>query len=312
MEMISLASVESSLAQVASPPAPQPETSRLQVMVDTAVATTLERFAGQKLQSNELAVTLVDLRDFRRPAQASFRGDVQIYPASVIKLFYLVAAHRWLENGKLQDTPELRRALHDMIVDSSNEATHYVVDLLTDTTSGPELSDAQIDEWFEKRNAVNRYFHSLGYTHINANRKPWCEGPYGREMQSVKKHKPNRNLLTTDATARLLVEIATGQAVTPARSAAMLTLLERDPSKKAPPGCEPDQALDFTTAGLPPGAKVRSKAGWTSEVRHDAAYVELPGGARFVLVTFTTGHSDEREIIASVVRKIVAQIGSAR
>ncbi len=269
------------------------------------MATTLERFADRKLQSNQLAVTLLDLREAPHPVRASYRGNVPVYPASVIKLFYLVAAHRWLEDGKLQDTPELRRALRDMIVDSSNEATHYVVDLLTGTTSGPELPEKELDAWFEKRNAVNRYFHALGYTNINANKKPWCEGPYGRETQSIKRHKPNRNSLTTDATARLLLEIVTGQAVTANRSAEMLKLMERDPLKPVPAGCEPNQGKDFSAAGLPPGAKLWSKAGWTSEVRHDAAYVELPNGRRFILVTFTVGHSDDRDILAAVVRKIV-------
>src|ERR687886_358498 len=77
------------------------------------------------------AVTLIDLSDQAHPVQASFRGEERIYPASVVKLFYLAAAHRWLEDGKIQETDELRRALRDMIVDSSNDATQFVVDVLT-------------------------------------------------------------------------------------------------------------------------------------------------------------------------------------
>jgi beta-lactamase class A len=286
--------------------------TQLQAVVDYAVSSTLEQFAPKKLQSNQLAVTLVDLRDFKRPVQASYRGDVQIYPASVVKLFYLIAAHQWMEDGKLTDTSELRRAMRDMIVESYNEATHYVIDLLTDTTSGPELSDAEIDAWWDNRNVVNRYFSSLGYTNINANKKPWCEGPYGREMQSIKRHKPSRNLLTTDATARLLTEIVTGRAVSAKRSAEMLELMKRDPFKKIEEGSEPDQGNAFTGLALreKPGAKLWSKAGWTSQTRHDAAYVELPNGARFVLVTFTTDHANERGIIESVAKRIVERIGS--
>ena len=140
---------------------------KLQSVVDFAVQTTLKKFADKKLGTNELAVTLVDLRDPGKPVQASYRGGEQIYPASVIKLFYLVAAHRWMEDGKLQDNEELRRAMRDMIVDSGNEPTHYIVDLLTGTTSGPEMSDAEIKEWWDKRNAVNRYFDSIGFTNIN-------------------------------------------------------------------------------------------------------------------------------------------------
>src|ERR1044071_7032157 len=139
-----------------------------------------------------------------------------IYPASVVKLFYLAAAHHQMDTGALKQTPELERALHDMIVDSSHDATHLVVDALTNTTGGPELDDAALREWIEKRNAVNRYFRALGYEKINVNQKPWCEGPYGRERQGLGPNFENRNKLTTNATARIWYEIVTGRAASPA------------------------------------------------------------------------------------------------
>src|ERR1044072_1252679 len=111
----------------------------LQDLVDRAAKTTLERFADKKLQSDQLSLTLIDLRDPKRPMPASLRGNERVYPASVVKLFYLVAAHRWLEDKKIEPTPELTRAIKDMIADSSNEATQYVVDVLTHTTGGYEL-----------------------------------------------------------------------------------------------------------------------------------------------------------------------------
>src|SRR6185295_12227295 len=124
----------------------------LQDLVDRAAKTTLERFADKKLQESELAITLIDLRDANRPVTASFHGNERIYPASVVKLFYLVAAHRWLEDKKIEQTPELTRALRDMIVDSSNEATQYVVDVLTHTTGGYELPPKEMEEWQYQRN----------------------------------------------------------------------------------------------------------------------------------------------------------------
>ena len=299
--LVTVALVQSTLSQNSSPPDIRPS-SRIQAMVDRAVQRTLEQFAEKKLEADQIAVTLVDLRDPKRPAQGSHRGGGQIYPASVIKLFYLAAAHRWMEDGKLKDTEELRRAMKDMIVDSYNEATGYIVDLLTETTSGPELSAAEMEVWYDKRNAVNRHFASLGYKNINANRKPWCEGPYGREKQSVNLHKPNhRNWLTTDATARLFTEIATARAITPERSRQMMELLKRDPFN---PKAE-TQSRDYTGKALPEGAKLWSKAGWTSETRHDAAYVELPDGNRFVLVVFTANHANEKDIIPTVVRAVI-------
>lgn len=281
---------------------------QLKTVLDSAVQQTLAKFADKQLKPDQLAVTLVDLRDPQHPVRASYRGDTQIYPASVVKLFYLVAVHRWLEDGRLQDTGELRRAMRDMIVLSYNEATHYIVDALTGTTSGPELSADELKIWADKRNAMNRYFTSLGYTNINVNMKPWCEGPYGRETQAIKAFKPGRNLLTTDATARLLTEIVTGKAVSAKRSAEMMELLKRDPFGKSD---DPDdQAHGFSGPALPPGAKLWSKAGWTSETRHDAAYIELPNGAKFVLVTFTAGHANERDIIPSLARFVADRVDS--
>jgi hypothetical protein len=281
-----------------------PQSQRVQAVVDRAAQVALEKFATNDLKRDQLAITLVDLNDPQKPTRGSFRGGEQIYPASVVKLFYLVAAHRWMEDGKLKDTEELRRAMRDMIVESYNEATGLIVDSLTGTTSGPELPPAELEEWYQKRNAVNRYFSSLGYTNINVNRKPWCEGPYGREMQSVQLHKPNhRNWLTTDATARLLTEIATGKAVSAERCKQMMELLQRDPSPET--GNKNDQAHAYTALGLPPGSKLWSKAGWTSQSRHDAAYVELPTGQKFVLVVFTNDHASERDIIATIAKTVV-------
>ncbi len=275
---------------------------RLQPLIDRAADTVLTKFAAQKLLPTQLTITLIDLSSPEAAPRASVRGGVPIYPASVIKLFYLAATHRGLEDRKLTDTPELRRAMKDMIVDSSNDATHYLIDLLTDTTSGPELSEGEINVWFEKRSAVTRYFAGLGYTDVIASKKPWGDGPYGRESQAIRLFEPKRNMLSTDATARLLVEIATGQCITAARSAEMMVLLARDPNTKDK---DPDNQAKFSGPALPPGAKLWSKAGWTSQTRHDAIYVELPGGAKFVLVVFTTDHANEREIVRTVVKTVV-------
>jgi beta-lactamase class A len=300
--LVSICLVTSASAEKAMKTSWQPAASeKLQKLVDAGVAKAREEFP--KLQANEIAVTLIDLRDPQKPSQASYRGGEQIYPASVIKMFYLVAAHRWMEDGKIKDTEELRRAMKDMIVDSGNEPTHYVIDLLTGTTSGPELSEKEIRKWWDKRNAVNRYYASLGFTNINVSKKPWCEGPYGREMQAIKLFTPKRNWLTTDATARLLSEIVTDRAVSKKRCEEMMQLLKRDPFAKVEEG--ENQATGFTGIAVPPGTKLWSKAGWTSETRHDAAYLELPSGQKFVLVTFTVNHANEKQIIPTVGKVVI-------
>lgn len=286
----------------ASVPAQQ---TSLQDLVNRAAKTTLDRFADKKLQDSELSITLIDLRDPAHPSTASFHGNERIYPASVVKLFYLVAAHRWLEDKKIEQTPELTRALKDMIVDSSNEATQYVLDVLTHTTGGYELPPKEMEQWQYQRNAVNRYFSSLGYTNINVNQKTFCEDAYGRERVSRGPNGENRNKLTTDATARLMMEIVTGKAANPARTAAMMDLLKRDYTGQS--NDPDDQGHGFTGIALQgrEGFRLWSKAGWTSTTRHDVVYLEMPDGGKFVLATFTSNHSNDREIIPTVARVVI-------
>jgi hypothetical protein len=196
--------------------------------------------------------------------------------------------------------------MHDMIVDSSNDATSYVLDVLTATTSGPELSDGEMIEWSAKRNSINDYFRNLGYAGINANQKPWGDGPYGRERAFVGGDYSNRNMLTTNATAQLLSEIVQRKCISAERSEQMLAYLKRNPETKS---SDPDdQSTKFSAARLPAQSKVWSKAGWTSVTRHDAAYVELPSGKRFVLVTFTVNHAKDHGIIPYIAGEVAKSI----
>jgi len=278
----------------------------MQMLLDSAVNETVKNFASKGLKPEYVAATLIDLRDAGNLKAANYRGEAKIYPASVVKMFYMTALHRWVEDGRVKLTPELERGLKDMIVDSSNDATNYLVDVLTDTASGAELDARKFKIYGEKRNVVNRYFTSLGYTNINTNQKTYCEDAYGREQQFREKGK-NRNMLTTNATARLLTEIVLGKAVTTARSRQMLDLMRRDFGGKSSDA--DDQAHGFTGIALNnlniKDARLWSKAGWTSKTRHDAAYVETSDGLKFVLVVFTENVAKERDIIPAIATNIL-------
>jgi hypothetical protein len=221
----------------------------------------------------------------------SYRGLELIYPASVVKLFYLVAMHEWLERGMAQPTKELERAMQDMIIDSSNDATSLVLDVLSGTTSGPELSPGPYETWKYQRQIVNRYYQSLKWEELestNLCQKTWGDGPYGRERAFYGEMFENRNLLTTNATARLFHSIVGGVAVSSGRSQLMMNLLKRPLQHETPleEGDE-DQVRGFFGEGLPENAQIWSKAGWTSQVRHDAAYIEIPERHPYILVVFT-------------------------
>ena len=289
------------------------DSPELQTILDKGVSETVAEYQAKNLKPEYVAATLIDMRDANNLKTANYRGEQKIYPASVVKMFYMTALHRWLEDGKVKSTPELTRGLKDMIVDSSNDATNYIVDVLTDTASGAELEAANFKIYGEKRNIVNRYFTSLGYSNINVNQKTYCEDAYGREQQFRDGGK-NRNMLTTNATARLLAEIVLNKAVTPARSLQMMDLMKRDFAGKATDA--DSQAHGFTGIALNKlnlsGAKLWSKAGWTSKTRHDAAYIELPDGSKFVLVVFTENTAKERDIIPTIAEKILTNFKSVR
>jgi hypothetical protein len=154
---------------------------------------------------------------------------------------------------------------------------------------------------------VNRYFTAMGYQNINVNQKTFCEDAYGIEQQSRAYKGQNRNMITTNATARLLAEIALGRVVTPERSRAMMDLLKRDPFKAS--GDPDSQATGFSGIALidrkMTDAKLWSKAGWTSRARHDAAYIETADGLKFVIVVYTENHANDKEAIPKVVGKVL-------
>lgn len=286
--------------------------SDLQAILDAAMKDTLTQFASKGFKPDEVAATVIDLRDAANWKVADVRGEARIYPASVSKMFYMAALERQLEDKKVKLTPELERGERDMIVDSSNEATQYVLDVITDTSSGPEKPKKEFDAWQFKRNRVNRWFTAMDYTNININQKTFCEDAYGIERQSrnFPVEAANRNMLTTNATARLMAEIVTGRINTPERTTKMMNLMKRDPWGKAIDA--DDQNNGFTGKYFIDrdirNVKLWSKAGWTSKTRHDVAYVETADGLKFVIAVYTENHATERNFIPTVAGKVIESL----
>ena len=223
---------------------------------------------------------------------ASHGGERLRYPASVIKLVYLIATEVWLQRGLLREEPELRRALAAMIQDSSNDATGYVVDRLSGTTSGPALRPDPMQAWERQRQLVNDWLHSLDWPELegcNACQKTWGDGPYGRERIFYGENLENRNRLSTDATARLLQGVMASELVSPPACSRMQGLLRRSLEAEDRARDPENQVDGFLGAGLPLEARLWSKAGWMSAARHDAAYVEPQDGPPFLLVVMAEG-----------------------
>ncbi len=227
----------------------------------------------------------------------SDRGDEPIYPGGIVHLFYLVAIYEWLEKGMVKTSAELERAIRDMILFSSNDATGLVVDVLTGTTSGPELSPGPFQTWKYQRNFVNRYFQSLKWPElksININQKTWFDGPYGRERIFQGLLMENRNMLTTNGTARLLHSIVGGVAVSPQASEKIMNLLKNNPSQEDIKDGTKGQAIGFLDDSLPENANVWSTGIVDTYLRHNFAYIELPNLQPYLLVVFTEGKEISR------------------
>ena len=262
-----------------------------------------------KLKAEDLAMTIVDVTNPSTIDRGDYHGDARFYPASVVKLFYMAETfHQHKEND--QDMP---RALHEMIAVSDNDATAFIIDAISDTCSGPALQGRALRKFIDKRGVVNRWLTPMGYD-ISAMAKPWSFGPFGRDMQLIygketydatKDERVNRNRATSNAVASLLLWIVQHRAVSKDASEAMLGLLARPLN---PPNKDENQVKEFLGESLPPGAKLWSKAGWTSEVRHDAAYVELPSGKKYIIVIFTRGTADDLTLIPAIAKRLLADL----
>jgi beta-lactamase class A len=280
----------------------------LQLHVNQVAESALNEYAARGLKPDGLSLAAVLLRPDGTTEWAHVRGDSPVYPASLVKLFYLVAVHGFLDAGRISDSTELERAIKDMIVDSANDPTNYLLEVLTGASGGAELPDAELKAWMAQRQSVNRYFQGLGFTNVNASQKTWAEGPYGRERQGYGANFELRNSASANALAKLWVEQIV-HAKGP-RADARRTLLSRDFT--ATTTDLDDQRTAFTGKALPSGAKLWSKAGWTTKVRHDSAYVELPTGEKVVWVILTQGVSSDRTVIPTISRRFFAWFGHAR
>ncbi len=199
-----------------------------------------------------------------------------------------------------------------MITLSYNDATGFVVDSITGTTSGPELSGADWEKWKEKRNVVNRFFAKRGgFPTLNANQKTFCEDAYGRE-QAFREDGKNRNRLAPGEAARLFKDIFRGEIVGKAGTEEMTMLLSRDITGEQPlVEMEPEDAR-LAGERLPKGTRMWAKSGDAYDFHHLVGRVVLPNGSDFVIAVFTKGVKTVPGVIPRVYEKVAAHFAARR
>jgi beta-lactamase class A len=275
-----------------------PKDPALETKLRMAVASSLKAYP--KLKAEDLAITMVDVTNPQLVARADVQGDAPFYPASVIKLFFMTDVYL----AKKEKVPDVDRALREMMVVSDNDATAYLVDILANTVPGPSLQGRALAKYIDRRRSINRRFQKLGYTdNVSAMMKPWSFGPYGVDLQVLGENRVNRNRLSANATASLLLWLVARRAPSASEQMALLA------RPLSPLREEENQVKEFIGEALPSDARLWSKAGWTSEVRHDAAYVEMPNGKKFILVIFTRGQAADVTLIPAIAKNVLFETG---
>ena len=263
---------------------------KLQKTVDEIVDFT----KNQKFPIQPLSITIIDVETGE---YAGYQQEKLRYPASVVKLFWMVNLHAQIEKGILSET-EFPEYLDAMIQKSDNEAASYIVDRITKTEYRQNIKGEEYKNWRKKRLKINQYFQKAGYKDINVSQKTFpipslkLARPKGSELKLRKNsQKANLNKISTQQVARLLYEIHHNKSVSEKSSSKMAELLTIDAGtrnlKRHDKNLnEFNPVRGFLSASLPDKVDFKGKAGWTSGSRNDAGIITTPNGKSYILVVF--------------------------
>ena len=215
-------------------------------------------------------------------------NKLQIYPASIVKLVYAFGVYEWIKQGRLTINDEINKAVYKMLFYSSNDATSFIVDLLTGTTSGPSIDNEIWENWKYQREIINDWLKSLKWSEINefnCCQKTWEDGPFGREKDFYGLRNENRNQMSTDGTAKIMDEIMLNLEYSEEniniKNCLSRTLIKASLAK------DPNNQIEgFLGEGVPEETPYWSKAGLTSNVKHDAAWWSMNEDNHTLLVVF--------------------------
>ena len=275
---------------IKTPPNPNYSQELQQIVNEAAnIATTKE------LPVETLSISLIDVSNSQNHTFAGYQNQTLRFPASVAKFFWMAAFYSALEKGIItQKESAFTSDLEQMIRFSNNDAASRILDTITDTKSGGQLTGTELETWLTKRRQINDFFQSAGYTNIMLSTKNYPihylrqEQPAGRDLQlKGDPSQPMRNQVTTDQAARLIYEIYTKQAVSSIASRKMAYLLTRDLDPKAWKKDPTNPIKGFLGESLPTNIYFGSKVGYTSKSRSEAAFVRtLDDKAIYILVVF--------------------------
>jgi len=249
----------------------------------------------------DIAITWINYKSQNKSVFKGFGAGLNnkkmFYPASVVKLVYGLAAYYWIKKGSLLLSDEIIDAVGKMLSFSSNNATSFLIDLLTGTTSGPCIEGELWENWKYQRNIINDWLNDLNWEEligINCCQKTWDDGPFGREKEFYGYEDNNRNAMTTDSAARILEEIMI-HINYQKNDLNLRSFLKRNLNKVVLKNDSLNQIDGFLGAGLPESINLWSKAGLMSEVRHDSAWWTNSQSLQTLLVVFCNGEKYSKD-----------------
>jgi hypothetical protein len=292
------------------------QNSNLQSVVNSA----MNSFQAKGLPLDKLSISLTNLNASKCPSYASYQDKDPRFPASITKLFWMAALYGQVNQGMLLEESISDKVVRKMIQKSDNEAASDVMDALTNTRSGDRLSDAELAQWESSRTSLNTFFNAAGYQSINISQKNFpipklkMMDPQGPDLQIRRSESsPLRNSLTTYDVNRLVYEIHTKQAISPAMSDRMENMMVRDIHPEAWKDEQYNSIAGFLGEKLPLDTYFASKVGWTGSSRQDAAIIKsADGAAHYILVIFGDDkrYADDWEVFPAISRQIFEQMKS--
>ncbi len=249
----------------------------------------------------DIAITWINYKSENKSVFKGFGTGINnkkmVYPASIVKLVYGLAAYYWIKKGNLYLSDELIDAVSNMLSFSSNNATSFLIDLLTGTTSGPCIGGESWENWKFQRSIINDWLHDLEWEElsgINCCQKTWDDGPFGREKEFYGYNNKNRNSMNSDSTARVLEEIMI-HIDYQKNDLNLRSFLKRNLNKVVLKNDSLNQINGFLGEGLPETINLWSKAGLMSEVRHDSAWWTNRQSLQTLLVVFCNGEKYSKD-----------------
>ena len=254
---------------------------------------TLHRLINNKRESllQDISVTWVNYQSngfYQKGFGCGFNNNKSIYPASIVKLVYGLAIYKWIAQDKLIFNQQIDNAVYKMLQNSSNDATSFIVDSLTGTSSGASLEGGIWENWKYQRQIINDWLRSINWNELkgfNCCQKTWEDEPYGREKDFYGNGNENRNIMTTEGTGRLFEEIMKNINYVK-ENVNLKKHLSRNLKKEFYTSDPNNQVEGFLGEGLPDYVPFWSKAGLMSKVRHDAAWWTNNDSSQTLLIVF--------------------------